>query len=166
MDSLSLRGGALHGEIAHDLEDMVLDDVADGAGLVVEGSAALDAEVFGHGDLDALDVVAVPEGFEEGVGEAEGDHVVDGAFGEVVIDAEDGGLGEGGEEDAVELLGGSEIVAEGLFDDHARAFGGAGFDELLDYFFEERRRDGEVVGGVLGAEPSCLRTSAKVAGSA
>ena len=61
-------GGALHGEIAHDLKDVVLDDVADGAGLVVEGTAALDAEVFGHGDLDALDVVAVPERLEEGVG--------------------------------------------------------------------------------------------------
>ena len=88
---------------AHDLEDVVLDDVADGTGLVVEGASPLDAEVFGHGDLNALDEVAVPEGFEEGVGEAEGDDVVDGAFGEVVVDAEDGRLGEGGEEDAVEL---------------------------------------------------------------
>ncbi len=100
-----VAGGALHGDVAHDLEDVVLDDVADGSGLVVEGTAALDAEVFGHGDLDALDEVAVPEGFEEGVGEAEGDDVVDGAFGEVVVDAEDGGFGEGGKEDTVELLG-------------------------------------------------------------
>ena len=44
---------------------MILDHVADGAGLVVEGASALDAEVLGHGDLHALDVVAVPERLEE-----------------------------------------------------------------------------------------------------
>ena len=81
---------------------------------------------------------------------------MDGFLGEVVVDAEDGGLGECGEQDSVELLRGGEVVAEGLLDDHARAFGGAGFDELLDYFFEERWRDGEIVGGALGvAELRC-----------
>ena len=81
---------------------------------------------------------------------------MDGLFGEIVVDAEDGRFGECGEEDAVELLRGGEVVAEGLLDDHARAFGGAGFDELLDYFFEERWRDGEVVRGALGvAELLC-----------
>ena len=133
---------------------MVLDDVADGSGLVVEGATALHSEVLGHGDLDALDVSAVPEGLHEGVGEAEGHHVLDGALGEVVVDAEDGGFGEGFEEDAVELFGGGEVVAEGFFDDHASAFGGTGVDELVDDFFKERGRDGEVVGGVLGSSES------------
>ena len=34
---------------------MVLDDVADGARLIVESASALDPEVFRHGDLHALD---------------------------------------------------------------------------------------------------------------
>ena len=56
---------------------------------VVEGAAALDAEVLRHRDLDALDVVAVPDRLEEGVGEAEEDEVLDGALPQVVVDAED-----------------------------------------------------------------------------
>ena len=35
---------------------MVLDHVADGARCFVERAPALDAEIFGHGDLHALDV--------------------------------------------------------------------------------------------------------------
>ncbi len=69
---------------------MVLDHVANGAGGVVEEAAALDAEVLAHGDLDAFDVVAVPERLIEEVGEAEVHHVAHRIFGQVVIDAEDG----------------------------------------------------------------------------
>ena len=35
---------------------MVLDDVADRAGLIVKGASALHAEILRHGDLHALDV--------------------------------------------------------------------------------------------------------------
>ena len=40
---------------------MVLNDVTDRAGLIVEKSATLYPEVLRHGDLNALDIVAVPE---------------------------------------------------------------------------------------------------------
>ena len=56
---------------------------------VVERAAALDPEVLRHRDLDALDVVAVPEGLQEGVHEAEEEHVDDRPLPEVVVDAED-----------------------------------------------------------------------------
>ena len=68
---------------------MVLDDVAEGAGFLVEGPAAFDADGFGGGDLDVVDVVAVPDGLEDAVGEAEDEDVLDGLFAEVVVDAED-----------------------------------------------------------------------------
>ena len=55
---------------------MVLNDVADGARLLVEGAAPLHAEVFRHGDLHALHELAIPERFQERVDEAEKDHVV------------------------------------------------------------------------------------------
>ena len=86
-------GGAadrrLHGQQQQHVEQMVLDDVADGADLVVELAAALDAEILGHGDLHALDVIAVPDRLEEGVGEAEIEQVLDRFLAEIVVDAED-----------------------------------------------------------------------------
>jgi nucleoside-triphosphatase THEP1 len=48
----------LHRQIGQHLEKMILDDVADGADLVVEGTAALDAEAFRHGDLHTLHLMA------------------------------------------------------------------------------------------------------------
>ena len=65
MASGSLAGRRLHRQQRDDLEHVVLDHVADRAGLVVERAAALDAEALGHRDLDAGDVVAVPDRLEE-----------------------------------------------------------------------------------------------------
>jgi len=66
----------LHGQITQHLEEMILNHVAHGARLVVERTSALNPEVFRHGDLHALDVIAIPEGLQERVGEAEEEHVV------------------------------------------------------------------------------------------
>jgi len=43
------------------MEDVILNDVANGSGLIVEGSAALNAKVLRHGDLYALNVATIPE---------------------------------------------------------------------------------------------------------
>jgi len=48
---------------------VVLDHIADGAGFFVKDAAALDAEVLCHRDLDALDVITVPDRLQESVGE-------------------------------------------------------------------------------------------------
>jgi hypothetical protein len=68
---------------------MVLQHVADRADVVVKRAATLHAEILGHGDLHALDVVAVPHRLEHGVGEAEIQQVLHRLLAEVVIDAED-----------------------------------------------------------------------------
>ena len=73
---------------------MVLHHVADRAGLLVELPASFHPELLGHGDLDPLDVVAVPDRLEEAVGEPEVEEVLHRLLAEVVIDAEDRGLGE------------------------------------------------------------------------
>ncbi len=65
IDSLSVRDRRLHREVRQHLEQVVLDDVAHRARLVVERAAPLNAEVLRHGDLDALHVIAVPERLEE-----------------------------------------------------------------------------------------------------
>src|SRR5271157_3399667 len=113
---------------------MVLDDVADCAGLVVESPAALHTKVFRHSDLHALDVVAVPERLHESVREAEDDHVIHWPLAKVVVYAEDGRFREGGEQDPVKLLRRGEVMAEWLLDDDPCALGAAGFHELFDHF--------------------------------
>ena len=104
---------------------MILDHVTDGSCLIVEGAAALYAKVLRHRDLYAFDVIAIPERFQEGVREAKGDHVVDRAFGEVVIDAEDGAFRKSVEQNAIQFASRGEIVSEGLLDDHAGSLRGS-----------------------------------------
>src|SRR5690349_14559814 len=95
---------------------MVLDDVPHSADLFVESSSPLHAEIFGHGDLDALDVRAIPEGFKHLIGEAEKEHAVHGLLAKIMIDAENALFVEGLEEDVVQLTGRRQIAAKWLFD--------------------------------------------------
>ena len=132
--------------MSHDLQQVILDHVANGAGFFVEGTAALNAEVFGHRDLHALDVLAIPDRLEDGVGEAEVEQVLHGRFAEIVVDAEDRRLVEVFEDRFVERDRGGQVAAKGLFDDHAGAFGAAGIAELLGDRREEDGRNGEIVG--------------------
>src|SRR3546814_9304942 len=53
--------GLLHGGERHELQEVILDDVAGGADPVVIAGAAADADVLGHRDLHVVDVVAVPD---------------------------------------------------------------------------------------------------------
>ena len=68
---------------------MVLDHVADRAGLFVKRAPALHAERFGHRDLHALDAIAVPDRLEELVGEPEREDVEDRFLAQVMVDPED-----------------------------------------------------------------------------
>jgi hypothetical protein len=84
-----LECGRLHRKQRDDLEQVVLNHVPQAASGLVEGTATLDTELLGHGDLHAGDVVPIPDRFEEGVGETEVEEVHDLLFAEEVIDAED-----------------------------------------------------------------------------
>ncbi len=97
---------------------MVLHHVAHDADGVVEGTAALDAEGLGHGDLDAGHVVPVPHGLQQGVGEAVDEQVLDRLLAQVVVDAEDVWLGERLVH-SVERFGRGEVTPEGLLDHDA-----------------------------------------------
>ena len=65
---------------------MVDDDISQRADRVVEVAAVLDTKAFGHGDLDTLHVVAVPDRFEDRIGEPEIDDLLEAHLSEVVID--------------------------------------------------------------------------------
>src|SRR5882724_469378 len=124
---------------------MVLNNVADGSGLIVETASTLDAEVLGHGNLHTLDISAVPKRLDKSVGETERQHVVDRALAQVVIDAKDVDFVEDAEQNFVQFLGRCEIVPEGFFDNDATTFATIRFRQVLHHGFEQDRRDGEVV---------------------
>ncbi|OIQ67084.1 hypothetical protein GALL_513420 [mine drainage metagenome] len=119
-------GGGFHRQQCNDLEQVVLHDIAQAAGAFIEGATTLDAEPLGQRDLHAGDVVAIPDRFEKGVGEAEVQEVHDCLLAQKVVDAEDRVIGKSLQCDPVELSRGGQIAAERLFDDDPPAIGQAG----------------------------------------
>ncbi len=102
---------------ASELQQVVLEDVADRARRLVEAGAPLDAHRLGHGDLHVVDELAVPDRLEDAVREAQRQHVLDRLLAEVVVDPEDLVLAEPAVEQVVQLARGGEVVAERLLDD-------------------------------------------------
>ena len=135
----------LHRQVDQDLKQMILNHVADGAGLIVECPPALNSEVFRHGDLHTLDLVAVPERLEKRVLEAEENHVMHWPFSQIMIDAEDVLLVESAEQNLVKRLRRRKVVTEGLLNDDAGAAGAVRFGQLFHDQPEQCGWDGEVV---------------------
>ena len=87
-------GGRLHRQQRDDLQQVVLEHVADRPDALVEAAPPLDADRLGHRDLHAAHVVPVPDRLEQHVREPEHEEVLDRLLAEVVVDAEDALLGE------------------------------------------------------------------------
>ena len=111
--------GRLHGGQRDELEDMVGHHVAQRSGLVVVTAALLHADGFGHGDLDMIDVAAVPDRLEDAVGEAKDQDVLDGLLAEVMVDAVDLLFVQDLPDLLVQVARRIIIVAEWFFDDDA-----------------------------------------------
>ena len=111
------RRRRLHRDEAHQLEQVVLEEVAARAGLLVERAAVLDADRLGDRDLDMVDVAAVPDRLEDPVAEPEDQQVPDRLLPEVVVDAVDLRLAEDLADLAVQADRRVEVVAERLLDD-------------------------------------------------
>src|SRR6266576_2224339 len=102
---------------------MILHYVADGAGLIVKGAAALDSEIFGHGDLNTFDMSAIPERLKERIREAGIKHVVDGPLAKVMVDTENCLLLEGPKQNRIEGPRRGEVCPEWFLDNDPGAFG-------------------------------------------
>src|SRR5439155_2816630 len=147
--------GRLHGEHRHQLQGVVLHDVPQGAGLVVELAASLDADRLRHRDLHRVDVAPVPDRLEEAIPEPEDGQVLDCLLPQVVVDAVDLGFAEDFADLAVQLSSGADVGAERLLDDdpNPATLGVTPFfarlrqprsPQLLDDLRVEDGRDGEV----------------------
>ena len=80
--------GRLHRGQAQDFEQVVLDDVAQHPGLLVERPARPHAHGLGGGDLDVVHVLPRPQRLEDAVREPEHQDVLDRLLAQVVVDAE------------------------------------------------------------------------------
>ncbi len=80
-------GWRLHRNQRHELEQVVRHHVAQCTGRFIEVAAMLDADRFGNRDLDVVDVIAVPEGLENPVGEPEHHDVPNRLLSKIVVDA-------------------------------------------------------------------------------
>ena len=141
--------GFLHGRQRQELEQVVLDDVAGRAHAVVVACPAAGADVLGHGDLDVVHVVGVPQRLEQLVGEAQRQDVLDRFLAQVMVDPEHGVRREDRLDDVVELPGRLEVVPERLLDDHppplvALGLGQAVLGQLAADLFERLRRNRQV----------------------
>ena len=95
---------------------MVLEDVARGAGLLVERASLLDADRLGHRDLHVIHVAAVPDRLEDPVPEAEDQDVADRLLAQVVVDPVDLRLAEDLADLAVEPDRRVQVAPERLLD--------------------------------------------------
>jgi hypothetical protein len=84
---------------------VILNHIAQGAGAIIIFPAVPDSQLFGHRNLDVVDEQPVPERFEIGVGEPEGQDILNGFLAEVVINAENLRFFELSGENAVQFAG-------------------------------------------------------------
>ena len=144
---------------------MVDDHVANGADRVVEVPAVVDAEVLGHRDLHAGDVVAVPDRLEDRVREPQVQDLDEAHLAEEVVDTVDLRLVEVLVYRLVQLTGRCGVVPERLLDDHPRVLRQSGVSEPVDHGPEQERRDLQVEDGALRAGIAAA-TRSKVSASA
>ncbi len=95
---------------------MVLDDIADGAGALVEPAPVAHSDGLGHGYLHVVHPRPVPHGFEDRRGETKGQEVLDRLLGQIMVYAEDLLLVEGHGDLCVQRPGTLLVPAEGLLD--------------------------------------------------
>ena len=106
----------LHRHQRQQLEQMVGNHVAQRAGGVIEAAAMADAEFFIDGNLDMVDMIAIPDRLEHPVGKAQHQDVLDGFLAEIVIDPVNLLLVDELEQFSVQRFRRGEISAERLFD--------------------------------------------------
>ena len=112
-----MDGRRLDGHQRHDLQQVALDHVPQGAGAVVVAGAALQGEVLVEDDLHLFDVLPVPDRFQEGVREAQAQDVQHRRLAQEMVHPVDVVLRDQRRQGLVQVAGGLLAGAERLFHD-------------------------------------------------
>ena len=119
-DGLGIEGDRrLHCRQRQQLEQVVGHHVAQRAGLLVELAAPFDADRLRSGDLDVVDVLAIPQRLEQAVGKAQRHDVLDRLLAEEMVHSIDLMLLQRLQDRGVERLGRGQVMPERLLDDDA-----------------------------------------------
>ncbi len=113
------RRGRLHCHQGKQLHQVILQHVAQRAGLVVVIRTIFDARLLGYGDLDVVDEVAVPNRLDHQVGKSEHQQVLHRLLGQVVIDAINLLLVEVAVQQLIQRLRAFQVHPERLLDHNA-----------------------------------------------
>ncbi len=149
---LRQAGRRLHGDDAHQLQQVVLHHIAQGADAVVEVAALLHAELLGDGDLHVLDPLAAPQRLEQRVAEADRHQVLHRLLAEVVVDPVDLVFGKELGHGRIDALVGGQVGAQRLLE-HQPHVGRVQADagKLRADVDENAGRGGQVAHGDRGA---------------
>ena len=140
---------------------MVLHHVAHGAVFVIIGPAFANALRLRDGNLHVVDGEIVPQGFEQTVGEPQGDQVLHRLLAEIVIDAEYSIFVERGSDRVIDDTRTRQVFADGLFHRHPRMIARqSGSQQALANGAIEARRHRQIVERTLDPEFGHLLTEA------
>ena len=112
-------GGRLHRHHRQQCEQVIGDHVAQRAGRLVEIAALFHADRLRGRDLHVIDPVAVPDRFEQPIGEAERHDVLDRVLAEKMVDPENLVLVQRAQDVGVQFARRFEAVAERFLDHDA-----------------------------------------------
>ena len=97
---------------------MIGHHIAQRACRLIEGSAAFDADRFGHGHLHVIDAVAVPDRLEHAIGKAQRHDVLNRLLAEEVVDPENLIFAECPQHAGVKRARRLQAMAEGFLEHH------------------------------------------------
>ena len=123
---------------------MVLNHIPQCTCTIIETDAALESHRFGDSDLDMLDMLGVPQRFEQDIGKAQRQQILHRLFAEIMVDTENALFGEGGGDGIVDRARRRKIGAERLFEANAHLVSSQSRRRKAgNGLLEQRRRCGE-----------------------
>ena len=97
---------------------MVLDDIPEDAGLIIESTPSFYLDRFCGRDFDMVNMVSVPEGFEDGVSKTEDENILDRLFPQVMIDPVGLGFGKPFPNQCIQFFCRAQVRSKWFFNDH------------------------------------------------
>ena len=114
-------GRCFHGGDHQQLKQMVLEHIAQNTRFVVVSSASPHHHLFGNRDLNVIDVITIPDRFEDAVGETKHQHILNRFFPQVMVDSVNLILGKHPMQLGIQLLGRFKVGAKGLLNHKSSA---------------------------------------------